>query len=54
MVVAYAINYMLSAYTHPTITFRGSHNEVVLSLQTLPLRADTWCCGTEIGDGYAK
>ena len=22
--------------------------------QTLPLPADTWCCGTEIGDGYAK
>jgi len=41
---------MFSAYSSNNYIL----NEVVLSLQTLPLHADTWCCGTEIGDGYAK
>ena len=34
--------------THPTIEFRGSHNKLVLGLQTLPLHTDTWCCRTKI------
>ena len=38
--------------THPIITFRGSHNKVVLSLQSLPLCADT--CATERKLGMAR
>jgi len=40
MVVTYAINCVLYI-----ITFKGSHNKVVLSLQSLTLRVDT--CATE-------
>jgi len=37
--------------THPIITFRGSHNKVVLSLQSLPLHADS--CAMELKLGMA-
>jgi len=38
-------NLLALCMTHPIITLRGSHNKVVLSLQSLTLRADT--CATE-------
>ena len=34
---------------HPIITFRGSHNKVVLSLQSLPLRANTCAMERKLG-----